>query len=449
MIAKNFASEQAEAALLGSLVKVGEITENNADVLEQIKPELFFIHQHKMVATGVLNLIAKNSVFDFVTLSDHLEQNKLLDNQAYATCADLVDRALTTRNDKSYLDAIKSKYLMREMMSRINQAAETLYEAGDDTDKLNNAMKLLSDIPTDTSKNTQSNYKQMMSGTLAAMKETLKRGGGLSGLSTGNIHIDKNCSGLSAGNLAIIAGKPGSGKTTLAMNVMEHYLKENRNVLMFSLEMPTNEIGQKLMASVGNIPYADIRNGKASQEPEYQNSINKAINASANLIIDDEGDLHISQIVGRARKQKLIQGQIDLVVVDYIQIVNGANRSDARYQQVADVSSSLKKLAKELKCPVIALSQLTKNSLGRPSNNDLRESGQIEQDADIIIMLHTDSETGKPERGVITEQIFTKVRAGTVGICALDNQLNYQRFRPSTSSIQMKPNTKIDKNNLF
>ena len=263
--------------------------------------------------------------------------------------------------------------------------------------------------------------------------EAVQNKGNITGLTTGFKQIDEMTAGLQPGNLVIIAGRPGMGKTAFALNIAERSaINAGASVLIFSIEMPAEEIGQRLISMHGRIESEKLKKGNLDVS-DWEN-INYALNAlnGTKIVIDSTQSITVTEMRNKCRRLKLEQG-LDLVVVDYLQLMKGDDRSENRQQEISDISRSLKALARELQAPVIALSQLSRacetRTDHRPMLSDLRESGAIEQDADVVMFLYRDDyynkDTDHPNEA---EVIIAKQRNGPIGTVNLLWRPEYTKF---------------------
>jgi replicative DNA helicase len=269
---------------------------------------------------------------------------------------------------------------------------------------------------------------------LARIEELFQSGGDITGLSTGFIELDAMTSGLQDSDLVVVAGRPSMGKTSFAMNMVEHaVLTQEKPILVFSMEMPADSLIIRMLSSIGRIDQTRLRNGKLEQEdwPKLSAAVTKLKDVP--LYIDDTPALTPTEVRSRARRIARENGGLGMIMVDYMQLMQVAGSSDGRTAEISEISRSLKAIAKEFKVPVVALSQLNRALEQRPNkrpvNSDLRESGAIEQDADVIMFIYRDEvyHEESEEKG-IAEIIIGKQRNGPIGICRLAFIGQYTRF---------------------
>ena len=264
--------------------------------------------------------------------------------------------------------------------------------------------------------------------------ELYNSGGDITGLSTGYTELDKMTSGLQDSDLVIVAGRPSSGKTSFAMNMVEHaVLNQEKPILVFSMEMPASQLIVRLLSSIGKIDQTRIRNGKLEQEdwPKLSTAVSKLKDVP--LYIDDTPALTPTEIRSRARRVAREHGGLGMVMVDYMQLMRVAGFTEGRTAEISEISRNLKAIAKEFECPMVAVSQLNRSLEQRPNkrpvNSDLRESGAIEQDADVIMFIYRDEvyNEDSPDKGT-AEIIIGKQRNGPIGMCRLAFMGHFTRF---------------------
>ena len=274
----------------------------------------------------------------------------------------------------------------------------------------------------------------LLQGALERIEELFQSGGEILGLTTGFIDLDRMTSGLQDSDLVIVAGRPSMGKTAFAMNLVENAASgSEKPILVFSMEMPAEQLVIRMMSSLGKIDQTRVRTGKLEQEDWPKLSAAMAKLKEANVFIDDTPALTPTEVRSRARRVAREQGSLGMIMVDYLQLMSGSNASEGRVQEISQISRELKGLAREYECPMIALSQLSRNVEQRPNkrpvNADLRESGAIEQDADVIAFIYRDEvyNEDSPDKGT-AEIILGKQRNGPIGTCRLMFMGKYTRF---------------------
>ena len=274
----------------------------------------------------------------------------------------------------------------------------------------------------------------LLKGAIDRIEELYNTGGDITGLTTGFIDLDRMTSGLQPSDLVIVAGRPSMGKTSFAMNLIENAaLASDRPLMVFSMEMPAEQLVIRMLSSLGRIDQGRVRTGKLEQDdwPKLASATEKL--KGTQVFIDDTPALTPTELRSRVRKLVREQGDLGMIMVDYLQLMRVAGSSEGRTAEISEISRSLKAIAKEFKCPVVALSQLNRSLEQRPNkrpvNSDLRESGAIEQDADVIMFIYRDEvyNEDSPDKGV-AEIIIGKQRNGPIGTCRLSFQGQFTRF---------------------
>lgn len=382
---------EAEQAVLGCNLIDNDIA---VDVMAKLKTEDFYTSAHQTIFDAMLNIYKKNSPIDFVTITDELEKQGAMDSVGgidyIATLTNIVPSAA---NYNHYVEIVKRDSLLRKLIKASEEVIKEAYEGEDKENTLNFAEKKIFDI----SQSEDSSSLVQISGPVATvidrLDEIAKNKGEISGIPTGFKSFDKLTNGLHEGELIIIAARPGVGKTSFAMNIINHAAVECGKVCaVFSLEMPKEQLAQRSMFSISGVDMAKGLKGNLNKD-EY-----KAIWAAgkklsdAKLYVDDTSSVTPIEIISKCRRLKRELG-LDLIMIDYLQLMNGMGKyKDSRQLEISELTRNLKIAAKELGVPILLLSQLSRASEGRkdhrPILSDLRESGSIEQDADIVLFLH-------------------------------------------------------------
>jgi replicative DNA helicase len=274
----------------------------------------------------------------------------------------------------------------------------------------------------------------LLTGALERIEELYNTGGDITGLTTGFIDLDKKTSGLQPSDLVIVAGRPSMGKTAFAMNLVENASAHtDKPILVFSMEMPAEQLVVRMMASLGKIDQSRLRTGKLQQDDWPKLSAAMAKLKETTIFIDDTPALTPTEVRARARRLSREHGDLAVIMVDYLQLMQVAGAAEGRTAEISEISRNLKAIAKEFRCPVVALSQLNRSLEQRPNkrpvNSDLRESGAIEQDADVVMFIYRDEvyHEDSPDKGV-AEIIIGKQRNGPIGTCRLVFQGEFTRF---------------------
>ncbi|NOR50204.1 MAG: replicative DNA helicase [Desulfuromonadales bacterium] len=385
---------EAEMSVLG-----GVLLENEAlnRALEVLRPEDFYRESHRKIFTALIVLSDRNEPADLVTLTAVLkEQGTLEEVGGSAYLSTLVDFVPTAANISYYCKLVKEKAISRELIKVATEIATRGYEGGEVEASRDWAEGEIFKIANMKSRPSYFSTKDIVKDTIKTIEKLYDRKEQITGVPTGFSGLDNMTSGLQGGDLIIIAGRPSMGKTAFCLNLVEYaamHVSEPVPAVIFSLEMSKEQLVQRLLCSVARIDATRVRNGKLAQS-EFPTLVNAAgIIAEAPIYIDDTPAISVLELRAKSRRLKA-EKNIGLVVVDYLQLMQGKN-TESRQQEISEISRSLKALAKELSIPVIALSQLNRSLESRtdkrPLLADLRESGAIEQDADVIMFLYRES----------------------------------------------------------
>lgn len=431
---------EAERALLGSI-----LLDNTAInvALEVLRTTDFYSEAHRMTFQKMVELSEKSRTAELLTISEELEKDGLLEKAGgTAYLASLTDGVPigSTASTAQYARIIKEKSLVRGLINASNNIIARCLEASEDPETLIDLAQ--SQIFEIAEKDVQSGFyrvQDIVKTSFGTLDVLFDRRQGVTGIETGFEVLDSMTSGLQPGELIIVAARPSLGKTALALNIGAHAAAEQKKVVaIFSLEMSKESLLIRLLCSEGRIDSHRLRTGFASQED--WGKMTKALSrlADSPLLIDDTPALGIMQIRAKARRLKAEKG-LDLIIIDYLQLVTGHGRFENRNQEVSYISRGLKSIAKELNVPVMALSQLSRApeaGKGRePQLSDLRDSGSIEQDADMVLFIHRGmSDGGSDEPGVITELNIGKQRNGPTGPFKLVFLKPYTRFENYAAS---------------
>ena len=430
-------SVEAEQSVLGSML----ISPDSWDKVTEILIESdFYNRSHQYIFKSIIRLLERSQPVDLITVSEDLEHNELLvDAGGFAYLGELAKNTPSAANVVAYAEIIKEQAIRRELIGAANDISEASFnpEGRQSTDILDLAETKVFEIA--EKRTTQSDgpqtLKTVLGSTIDRIDALAKAGSAVTGVSTGYADLDKKTSGLQRSDLIIVAARPSMGKTTFAMNLCENaMLMQDKPVLVFSLEMPSEQIMMRMLASVGRVNQTSVRTAQLNDEDWVKLSdAMKLMAEKNNLYIDDSSGLTPMEVRTRARKIAREHGGISLIMVDYLQLMRAPAFADNRTLEIAEISRSLKALAKELECPVVALSQLNRGleqrADKRPINSDLRESGSIEQDADLIMFIYRDEvyNENSPDKGV-AEVIIGKQRNGPIGTVRLTFQGQFSRF---------------------
>ena len=432
----------AEESLLGAMLLSREAI---ADVVETVSAEHFYRPAHARIYEAVHGLYAAGDPADPVTVAEALERSGAL--ESVGGLEGLVSLQLNTpatSNAGSYARIVRENHLLRRLIEVAGEIAELGYSRPDDVTKaVDSAENLVYQVAQGQTGDNSVRVGDLLHGTLDRLEELYERGGGITGTPTGYSSLDQLLSGLQPSSLYVVGARPSMGKTSFALGMAAHAaVRANKPVLLFSLEMGHLELTQRLLCSEARIDSTKIRDGRLDGRDWDQ--ITAACNrlSQAPMWIDDNPNVTVMEIRARARRLKSQTGDLGAVVVDYLQLMTGRNSADNRQVEVAEISRGLKVLARELECPVVALSQLSRNLESRqdkrPMLADLRESGAIEQDADVVMFLYRDDyyNPGDPETEGTAEIIVAKNRNGptdTATLAFLKRFTTFQDFAPRKS----------------
>lgn len=429
-------SIEAEQAVLGGIMLDNNTWERVEDV---VSDNDFYRHDHRLIFRAINKLSERNQPFDVVTLSEQLDKEGVLEQVGGLTyLAELARNIPSVANIRAYAQIIRERATLRQLISASNDIADSAYipkgRTGDEI--LDEAERMIFQIAEGRPKTGgPEGINSILAKTIDRIDELFNSNNALTGITTGFTDLDKKTNGLQPSDLIIIAGRPSMGKTSFAMNLVENAaLRTDKAVLVYSLEMPADSLAMRMLSSLGHIEQGKIRTGRLDEDdwPRLTSAIN--LLNERKLFIDDTAGITPSEMRSRTRRLAREHGEIGLIMVDYLQLMQlGGSGADNRTNEISEISRSLKALAKEFNCPVIALSQLNRSLESRPNkrpvNADLRESGAIEQDADVIMFIYRD-EVYHPEteyKGV-AEIIIGKQRNGPIGTVRLAFLGKYTRF---------------------
>ncbi len=424
---------EAEQAVLGSALIDSESVGESAKVL---KPSDFYFTANKFIFEAVMALFDSNKAIDFVTVTEQLKvSNKLDAVGGIEYLKKLSANVPTTRHVAYYSNIIKEKSILRSLIRNVNSISDMAYEEKDTLTRLiERSEQMIFDISSSREQTDLVHISDVLQLSYENIASNVGKGDGITGIDTGFGELNKRTGGFHGGELIIIAGRPGMGKSTFAVNIAEYVsIGLGKTVAIFNLEMPREQIVNRILCSQALVDNSKIRNG-TMDAGDWEKICDVADSISkAPIYIDDTPTITVSQIRAKCRRLKQMK-QLDMVVIDYLQLMQGSGRSENRQQEISDISRSLKVLAKELDIPVIALSQLKRESESqkgkKPILSDLRESGAIEQDADLVMFLFRNYYYSKnPEEKELAECIIAKNRNGEANNFDLGFKGEFTQFR--------------------
>ena len=422
---------EAEQSVLGGLLLDNRAYER---IASELKPNDFYRNEHQTIYRTIAEMLDRGEPVDAVTVSEALE--RLGQSEACGGLAYLGDLAANTpsaANVLSYSKAVADRKARRDLIAAGQRLAELAREPGNDavtrTDK---ASAIVLALGEQRGSKEPVPVSELMGSVLEALEQRIEAGGAISGLSTGFSDLDKETTGLHPGNLVIVAGRPAMGKTTLGVNIAENVAMAGGVALVFSLEMSAADLVERSMARAGSVNTQTLRKGKLTEDDWSRVTVALGkLNGKSLVIDDDPGTATVAQMRRKAVRLKRKHGRLDLIVVDYLQLMRGDGNN--RNEEIGGITRGLKLLARELNIPIILLSQLNRGvedrTDKRPMMSDLRESGAIEQDADVILMAYRDDyyNESSPFKG-FAEIIIRKQRMGPTGAVPLVFQGQYSRF---------------------
>ncbi|MEZ9124821.1 replicative DNA helicase [Vibrio cyclitrophicus] len=431
-------SLEAEQSVIGGLLLDNERWDT---VAEKVVVKDFYSRPHRLIFEAVKDILEESSPLDLITLSEHLELREQLEEVGgFAYLADLAKNTPSAANINAYADIVAQRALVRSLIGVANEIADSGYDPQGRTseelvDLAESKVFAIAEGRASENEGPQ-NVDSILEKTLERIEILYKTPqDGVTGVDTGFNDLNKKTAGLQGSDLIIVAARPSMGKTTFAMNLCENAaMKQDKPVLIFSLEMPAEQLMMRMLASLSRVDQTKIRTGQLDDEDWARISSSMGILMDKkNMYIDDSSGLTPTEVRSRARRIAREHDGISMIMIDYLQLMRVPSLSDNRTLEIAEISRSLKALAKELNVPVVALSQLNRSleqrADKRPVNSDLRESGSIEQDADLIMFIYRD-EVYNPDSSLkgIAEIILGKQRNGPIGSVRLTFQGQHSRF---------------------
>ena len=410
---------ESEQCVIGSIIVEEETLVPVAEILDR---EDFYIDAHKVIYDSMIELGNERKPIDMITLTNRLKEKGYLDQVGGVTYLTSITNMIpTTSNVKVYAEIVKKNSTLRKLIKASNDIISMGYEASDSLDDiLNVAEKKIFDISQDRMSQDFKPISEVLTSVTAMIEEVYSKGSDITGLDTGFIDLNKKLGGFHKSDLILIAARPGMGKTAFALNLVANAaIRSKSSVAVFSLEMSKEQLVQRLLSSQSNVALDNINKGKIADDEWKKLTDAMTVLSSSDIFIDDTPGIKVSEIRSKCRKLKMEKG-LDMIMIDYLQLMEADGRADNRQQEVSKISRSLKILAKEMNCPVIALSQLSRNTESgkdhMPKLSDLRDSGAIEQDADIVMFIYRDEYYTKMEtkKKDLAEIIIAKNRHGEI-----------------------------------
>jgi replicative DNA helicase len=439
-------SVEAEQGVLGSMLLSPR--ETIGECVEKINEEYFYVPAHRTIYDVLVDLWNAGEGIDLITFTQVLRDRNLLDSVGGAAfVTNLFTFVPTAANVQYYLEIVRDKYILRQIISAATESVRRAYEEQDEVDSLlDEVEQKIFDVGEDRFKGQMLSMKDHAMQAIETIEKLYERKGSITGISTGFVEFDRLTSGLHPSEMVVIAARPSMGKTALAMNIAEHVaVNEKLPLGVFSLEMSSQQLVQRLLCSRARVNLQRVRDGFLAERdfPSLTAAASKL--AEAKIFIDDSASLSILELRAKARRLKA-QHDVELLIVDYLQLLRSTSRraQDNRQLEISEISAGLKALAKELKIPVIVVAQLNRQpeqrTGGKPRLSDLRESGSIEQDADLVALLvrpelYEEDEEARVEKAGEAELIIAKQRNGPVGEIPLTFLKEYTRFETRARNV--------------
>ncbi|MBU1132701.1 replicative DNA helicase [Patescibacteria group bacterium] len=424
---------EAEKSVLGALLIDKDAI---VKVVEFLRPKHFYKPAHEHIFNAIMTLYEKREPADLVTVPNQLKKMKELENVGGVTyLTELVNSVPTAANIEAYARLIRNDAIKRSLITVSSEIGEMAFEEAEVEALLDKSEQLLYSVSQDITYQEFVPIKDTLEITFERLDELSKKKGALRGVPTGLKGLDRMLSGLQKENLTVLAARPSVGKTSLAINIAQHAAVENGNgVAMFSLEMGREMLVDRMIASQGGIDGWRIATGNLNEEDFEKYGVAAGELAEASIFIDDTPGISVLEMRTKSRRI-MLENKIDLIIVDYMQLVK-APKAESRVQEVSQISQGLKNLARELKVPVLAVSQLSRaveqrGGDKRPQLSDLRDSGSIEQDADIVMFLYRPDEEDRSNHKLI----IAKHRNGPTGELDLFFKAEYTRFYEVESKV--------------
>lgn len=429
---------EAEQAVLGAML----ISEDAVSSVSQIlKPADFYREDHRTIFESMTRLHVKSEPVDMVTVAEELATNGKLEKAGgMALISQLNNMVPTAANATHYANIVREKAELRNLINAATEIATSAYDEADEaTNIIDKAESRIMQISSRRSSGALVPLNNILMDTVDQFEKIFNAKGQIMGLSTGFADLDRMTSGLQPSDLILVAARPSMGKTAFTLNIASNVaILANRPVAFFSLEMSGTQLMMRIIGALGGINTQEARTGNITDEDwdKLMHTANKIYNAP--LYIDDTPGISIMELRSKARRIKAEHG-LELIVIDYLQLMTGSSSAEGRQQEVSEISRSLKALARELNVPIITLSQLNRGvesrQIKRPMLSDLRESGSLEQDADIVMFLYReDYYTPETERKNITDIIIAKHRNGPIGDVELLFRKEYTKFENLSKS---------------
>ena len=425
-------SLEAEQSVLGSMILDHEAVIVASEIL---RPEDFYRPDHEQIYAAIIELYTSGNPIDLITIQDKLVQKGVLEQVGgLGYIAELARSVPTSAHIKQYAKIVEEKATLRRLIKASNEIAAKSYEGEEPIDSIMSfAEKQVFDILQNKSTEDFTGIDEIVITSIDKIEEAHQSKGGITGIETGFIDLDQRTAGLQPSDLVLVAARPSMGKTAFALNIIQTAgIKNKQSVAVFSLEMSKDQLVSRMLCAEAMVDSQKARTGMLEKEDWDRLARSIPNIADSRIFIDDTAGINVMEMRAKCRRLKMEKG-LDLIMIDYLQLMSGSGKGDSRQQEISDISRSLKALAREMNAPVIALSQLSRacetRTDHRPMLSDLRESGAIEQDADVVMFLYRDEyyhpDTDKKNVG---EVIIAKQRNGPTGTVELVWLGQYTKF---------------------
>jgi len=425
-------SAEAEQTVLASALIDHVAVEK---VMNLLKAEDFYFEANREIFDSIRQVYMQNMPVDALIVAEELKKRGKIDYVGgFEYLAKLTENIITSKNVEAYCGIVREKSTLRKLISVSGEIIEKGYKENDDVQKIIElAESRIFSISQNRSVNSFAEIKDVLMNVFNALEERAMNKGSITGLTTGYTDLDRMTSGLQRSDLVLLAARPSMGKTALALNIAMNAVKTGASVALFSLEMSKEQYVQRIISMESMVDSSKLRTGNLDDEDWTRLISTMSTVSNQKIFIDDTAAISVFELMSKCRRLKMEKG-LDLIVIDYLQLMSDGTNSTNRQQEISNISRGLKALAREMDCPVMALSQLSRapelRQDHRPIMSDLRESGAIEQDADVVLMLYRDEYYFKEEseKKGITDVIIAKQRNGPVGTVELAWISQYTKF---------------------
>lgn len=425
-------SSEAEQTVISSALIDSSAVEK---IIELLDAKDFYFDANREIFESIKNVHMQNIPVDAITITEELKKREKIDYVGgFEYLVNLTENIITSKSVEAYCNIVKEKSILRRLIDVSNEIIEKSYKENEEVQKIIElAETRIFSISQNRNINSFSDIQEVLLEVFDQLEERAMNKSNLTGITTGYDDLDRMTSGLQKSDLVLLAARPSMGKTALALNIAMNAVKTGISCALFSLEMSKEQYVQRIISMESMVDSNKLKTGNLDDDDWNRLLTVMSTISSYKVYIDDTASITLFELMSKCRRLKMEKG-LDLIIIDYLQLMSGSSKSDSRQQEISEISRGLKGLARELNCPVVALSQLSRapemRADHRPIMSDLRESGAIEQDADVVMMLYRDEYYFKEEstKKGITEVIITKQRNGPVGTVDLAWIGEYTKF---------------------